>query len=120
MILFRWTDNHLHGVSIRRRGGWEDDDDMLERAKTMVQKMFKEISACESPTQLDPYHRDWRCKHLCPFSKSDSFTRGQSLCQHYKAKIDRKGLQAVQDEVMDEKKLFNYQEGGGTPATNEL
>ena len=119
-----WPDKHwILSLFYIRVGGIFSvvgDDDMLERAKTMVQKMFKEISACESPTQLDPYHRDWRCKHLCPFSKSDSFTRGQSLCQHYKAKIDRKGLQAVQDEVMDEKKLFNYQEGGGRPATNEL
>jgi hypothetical protein len=92
------------------------DDEMLERAKAMVQKMFKEISTCEIPTQLDPYHRDWRCKHLCPFSKSDSYTRGQSICNHYKAKIERKGLQAIQDEVMNVNKLFNYQEGGGRPA----
>lgn len=93
------------------------DEEMLERSQNKLQTMFKEISLCDSPKQLDPYHRDWRCKHLCPFSKSDSFTRGQSLCQHYKAKIDRKGLQAVQDEVINEKKLFMYQEGGGRPAS---
>ena len=99
-----------------RKGGIfsvHGDADMLERAKTMVKKMFTEISDCTSPTQLDPYNRDYRCKYLCPFSKSDSFTRGQSLCQHYKSKIDRKGLQAVQDEVINERKLFNYAEGGG-------
>lgn len=92
------------------------DSDMMERAWTMLEKMFKEISACESPTQFDPYNKDWRCKHLCPFSKVESHTRGQTVCQYYKQKIDRKGLDAVQFEVADERKLFNYQDGGGRSA----
>ena len=92
------------------------DADMLKRAYAMLEKMFKEISACQSPTQFDPYNKDWRCKHLCPFSKPDSYTRGQTVCQHYKQKIDRKGLEVVQLEVANEKKLFLYGDGGGRAA----
>lgn len=89
------------------------DDEMLERAYSKLEEMYTEISSCNNPTQFDPKNKDWRCKHLCPFSKPDSATRGQSLCQHYKGLIERKGMQIVQDSVINEKKLFIYSEGGG-------
>lgn len=115
-----WPDKHwILTLFYIRVGGLFSvlgDDEMMERAQTMLKEIFKKISVCDSPQQLDPYNRDWRCKHLCPFSKSASYTRGQSICQHYKRRIDSKGLQFVQDEVMNEKKLFNYQDGGGRSA----
>lgn len=92
------------------------DQDMLQRAKDTIKKYFSEINACDNPTQFDPSNKDWRCRHLCPFSKPDSAYRGQSMCQHYKGLIDRKGLQIVQDSIINEKKLFNYQSGGGREA----
>lgn len=116
-----WPDKHwILTLFYIRVGGMFSvigDDEMLGRADNMIKKMYSQITECDAPLQLDPYNRDWRCKHLCPFSKSDSYTRGQSICQHYKQKIGRKGLQAVQDEVINERKLFMYQEGGGRPAS---
>lgn len=118
---YLWPDKHwILTLFYIRAGGMFSilgDNEMLNRARAMIEKMFKEISLCESPTQLDQSHRNWKCKHLCPFSKSDSYTRGQSICNHYKAKIDRKGLQSVQDEVINENKLFRYGSGGGRDAS---
>lgn len=93
------------------------DKEMLQRAKDTIKKYFKEISACEAPTQFDPSNKSWKCKHLCPFSKPLSEYRGQSMCQHYKGLIDRKGIQIVQDSIINEKKLFSYGSGGGRSAS---
>lgn len=93
------------------------DDDMLQRAKDTIKKYFAEIGNCTNPTQFDPSNKSWKCKHLCPFSKPLSEYRGQSMCQHYKSLIDRKGLQIVQDSIINEKKLFSYGSGGGRSAS---
>lgn len=93
------------------------DKEMLQRAKDTIKKYFIEIGACENPTQFDPSNKSWKCKHLCPFSKPLSEYRGQSMCQHYKGLIDRKGIQIVQDSIINEKKLFSYGSGGGRSAS---
>lgn len=113
----KWPDKHwIMSLFFIRVGGLFSvvgDDAMLARAWKMLEDKFTSISQCESPSQFDPTNKDWRCRNLCPFAKQDSYTRGLSICQHFKNKIDRKGLQAVQDEFVDEKRLFNYQDGGG-------
>ena len=113
----KWPDKHwIMSLFFIRVGGLFSvvgDDAMLDRAWKMLEDKFTSISQCESPQQFDPTNKDWRCRNLCPFAKQESYTRGLSICQHFKNKIDRKGLQAVQDEFVDEKRLFNYQDGGG-------
>lgn len=91
------------------------DDEMLGRAWDMLRSKFEEITACKKPTQFDPYHRDWRCKYTCVFSKPMEGTN-KSICQHYKSQIDLHGLSKVQDEVVNINKLMMYQDGGGRKA----
>lgn len=91
------------------------DDAMYDRAKQMLKDSFKKIGLTNRPKQLDPYHKDWRCKYCCDFSKPHE-NGGQSICQFYKGEIERMGLQPLQDKLIDIGKLLNYQDGGGRKA----
>ena len=91
------------------------DDDMLYRAWAMLEKMFKSISKCDKPTQFNKWNSDWRCKYCCSFSKQFENT-SKTICQHFHDRIQKEGLNKVQNEMININKLMNYQDGGGRKA----
>lgn len=88
------------------------DDDMLGRAWEMLEKNFKEISKNYTPRQLDPIHRDYRCKYLCAFSKPHE-NGSKSICQHFKEQISKNGLTKVANQNIDMATFGCYGSGGG-------
>ena len=95
------------------------DDEMLGRAYKMLEDSFKKISDTFNPKQLDKYHRDWRCKYCCSFSKPNEESGGLSACQFYKKEIDQYGLQVVMDRKLDISSFGLYGSGGGRKDVEE-
>lgn len=90
------------------------DDDMLARSWAMLEKTYRDISNNYKPAQLDPSHRDYRCKYLCAFSKPHEDGDGrQSICQHFKEQIAKNGLAKVANQNIDMKTFGKYMDGGG-------
>lgn len=95
------------------------DDEMLDRAYKMLETNFKKISDTFNPTQLDKYHKDWRCKYCCAFSQPGPDTGSLSICQFYKKQIETHGLQAVMDKKLDVSSFGMYTDGGGRKNVEE-
>ena len=89
------------------------DQDMLDRAWEMLEVEFKKISDNYSPKQLDPYHRDYRCKYLCEFSKKPYRDTNLSVCQYFHKEIKRDGIMKVVNKNVDLKTFGKYGSGGG-------
>lgn len=89
------------------------DDEMMGRAWEMLEKSYKKISKTYNPKQLDPTHRDYRCKYLCAFAKKADYTGGKSICQYYKDQINKDGLLKVANKNIDMDSFGKYGTGGG-------
>lgn len=89
------------------------DDDMYNRAWAALQKSYSDITKMYNPSQLDPSHRDYRCKYLCAFSKPTPITNNKSLCNFYKDQIKKDGLLKVLNNNVDMKAFGKYGQGGG-------
>lgn len=95
------------------------DADMLDRAWKMLEKSFKEISKNYNPVQLDPSHKDFRCKYLCPFAKPSLEDPNVSICNLMKKRISKEGFIKVTGEKIDASKFGAYGSGGGRKDLNK-
>lgn len=89
------------------------DDKTLDYAWEMLEDTYKKISKNYNPTQLDPTHKDYRCKWLCPFSKPSQENPNISICGHIKNKISKDGFTKFINEKIDVKTIGSYGSGGG-------
>lgn len=89
------------------------DDEMLEDASEMIKKTYKEILNTKLPSVLDPKRSDFRCRHCCKYSKTDSYTRGLSVCEFMQNKFKTIGVDKTVEKYGNIKSIMSYGSGGG-------
>ena len=89
------------------------DEEMYEAAWNMLEKEFKKITKNYNPTQLDPTHRDFRCKYLCPLSKPSAENPRISICNHMKNEISKNGFTKTVANKINLDAFGKYGTGGG-------
>lgn len=95
------------------------DEEYLSNAWRMLEKDYKKIVKTYTPTQLDPKHKDWRCKYVCAFSKKQSPNDKKSICQTFRERIRKDGLVKVTNEYGSISKATSYGDGGGRKNTGK-
>lgn len=87
------------------------DDYDYAKAETLIKQKFQYINSVEIPRLLSNNNTDWKCKHLCAYSKLED--NGLSVCQNMKEKIKTYGYNDTLYMYGDLTKINSYGSGGG-------
>jgi len=89
------------------------DEETVEMMEGLLEKRFKEITACTKPKLLDPNQKHFKCTYLCPFFKNSFEGSDKNMCTEANELISLHGIDYVRENYTREGHKISFYNAPG-------